>query len=347
MKAAYLKGLRQVAVEEAAEPELHRETDVLLQVESVGVCGSDMHYYRTGRIGDQVVEYPFVVGHEFSARVLEVGPGVGSVRPGERVAVDPLIWCGRCDQCLAGREHTCRDQVFMGCPGQLSGCLVERVVMPEACCFPVPDALDADAAAMVEPMSVGLYSQRLGGDVSGANVGILGCGPIGLCVLLACRAAGAANVYMTDIRNNRRNLAERLGADWTGNPDETDIVADILDREPRGLDILFECAGEQSTLDNGTDLSAPAGKLMLVGIPEADRVSFLMDSLRRREITLQPVRRQSHCVADTIDGIAAGRLDVKPMITHTFGLEDVQQAFDTVADYRDGVVKAMIHLTRS
>ena len=134
MKAAYLTGIEEVQIREAPEPRLEKPDEVKLQVEAVGVCGSDMHYYRTGRIGDQVVKFPFPVGHEFSAKVMEVGEAVANVAPGDRVAIDPLIACGRCDQCQAGREHTCRNQAFMGCPGQADGALVEYVVLPGRCC---------------------------------------------------------------------------------------------------------------------------------------------------------------------------------------------------------------------
>jgi len=303
-----------------------------------------MHYYRTGRIGDQVVEFPWIIGHECSATVAEVGPDVTRVKAGDRVAVDPLIWCGRCDQCRAGREHTCRNQKFLGVPGQTPGCLTEYIVMPEDSCYPVPDGMDSSAAVMVEPFSIGLYAQRLAGDVAGLKVGILGAGPIGLCVLLACRRAGVAAAYVTEIRDYRAAVAAKLGAGWTGNPERQDIVGEILAREPDGLEVVFECAGEQSTLDEAVQLLRPGGKVMMVGIHELDRVSFEVSTLRRREIALQPVRRQNHCVEDAVEMIADGRVDVRAMITHDYALEQTQEAFDTIADYRDNAVKAMIHV---
>ncbi|MHC4982062.1 MAG: zinc-dependent alcohol dehydrogenase [Planctomycetota bacterium] len=344
MKAAYLTSVRRVEIREVPRPSIEHGGEVLLKIETVGVCGSDMHYFRKGRIGQQVVEFPWIVGHECSATVTETAENVTRVKVGDRVAVDPLISCGRCDQCLAGREHTCRNQKFLGCPGQAPGCLAEYVVMPAACCYPVPDAMDPAAAVMVEPMAIGLYGRRLAGEVAGAKVGILGAGPIGLCVLLACRAAGAAEIYATEIRDYRAEHAARLGACWTGNPRREDIVKEILSRRPEGLEVVFECAGEQSTLDEAAALARPGGKVMMVGIPEIDRVSFEIAPLRRREVTLQPVRRQSRCVAETIRMIAAGKLDVCSMITHEYPLEQTQEAFETIADYRDNAVKAIIHV---
>jgi L-iditol 2-dehydrogenase len=344
VKAAYLTGIRQVEIREAPRPEVSGPRDVLLRMDTVGVCGSDMHYFRTGRIGDQVVQFPWVLGHECAATVAEAGAEAGPLKAGDRVAVDPLIWCGRCDQCRSGREHTCRNQKFLGCPGQVAGCLADYIVMPAASCHPVPASLDAASTVLAEPMSIALWAQRLAGDLAGARIAILGAGPIGLCVLLACRDAGAAAVYMTDIRDSRAELAANMGADWTGNPEREDIVAAVLAGEPLGLDAVFECAGEQSTLDEALALVRPGGRIMLVGIPELDRVSFEIATLRRHEVTVQPVRRQNHCVGETIEMIAAGRLDVKPMVTHDYTLEQTQGAFETVADYRDNVVKAMIHL---
>ena len=355
MKAVFLTGLRQLELRDVPEPVLQKELnprDVLLQVDVVGVCGSDMHYYRAGRIGDQIIEFPWIVGHECSATVLDIGDAVEHLRVGDRVAVDPLVWCGNCDQCLAGRENTCRNQKFMGCPGQLPGCLAERIIMPAASCFAVPDEIDAVVAALIEPLTIGMHAHRLAKSLSqetfpagGPDVCILGCGPIGLCTLLALRAAGPATVYVTDIRDNRSELAEQLGADWGGNPHKIDIVAAINNRQGQGADIVFECAGEQETFDQAIELVKPGGKVLVVGIPEFDRYSISADSLRRKEITIQSVRRQNQCIPGAIELAASGNIELESMVTHHFGFEETQEAFEIVADYADGVVKAVIHVS--
>ena len=345
MKAAYLTALRTVQVREAPAPELSRDDDVLIRVSTVGVCGSDMHYYRTGRIGDQVVQYPWIVGHECAGTVEAVGPNAGRLKAGDRVAVDPLITCGRCDQCLAGRSHTCRDQVFLGCAGQIPGSLAEYLVMPAACCYPIPPAMTMTQATLIEPFAIGFYAaRRLAGDVAGKTIAILGAGPIGLCVMLALKQGGAANIYMTDIRDNRLAMARTMGADWTGNPHAGDVVDEILHAEPLGVDLAFECAGEQGTLDQCVDVLKPGGTLLIVGIPELDRVSFMMDQLRRKELRVRNVRRQNDCVGPAIDLVADGLVDLDPMVTHTYTLDQTNEAFDVVADYRDNAIKAMIHL---
>ncbi|MFW6132314.1 MAG: zinc-dependent alcohol dehydrogenase [Planctomycetota bacterium] len=343
MKAAWLTDIRSVEIRDQPVPVLQRPGDVLLRVETVGVCGSDMHYYRSGRIGTQVVQFPWLIGHEMSATVVEADADATGVDVAQRVAVDPLIACGQCDQCLSGRRHTCRNQRFLGCPGQVAGCLAEYIVMPGENCFPAPASMDAVAAALVEPVSVGIYARQLADVAAGDAVAVLGAGPIGLSVLRACRAAGVERIYVTEIRDGRAKLAGELGAMWTGNPQREDIVAALLRREPRGLAAVFECAGEQSTLDEALALARPGGKLMMVGIPPADRVSFDVSTLRREEITIQPVRRQNECMPAAVE-LVDHDPSLRRMVTHEYPLSATQGAFDTVADYRDDVVKAMIHV---
>ncbi len=346
MKAALLTDIRTVEIRDIPTPQPPGPGEVLLDVLAVGVCGSDMHYYRTGRIGDQVVEFPYRVGHEFAGRVAVLGQDVNGLSEGDIVAVDPLMWCGRCDQCLAGREHTCRHQRFLGCPGQADGCLCEQIVMPAACCTAVPEGVSPEQAALVEPFSIGLYAQRMAGAVAGKTVAILGAGPIGLCTLAASLAAGASAIYMTDIRPNRVELARTMGATWAGNPQREDIVSTILAAEPDGVDCAIEAAGEQSTLDEAVALLRPGGTLAMVGIPELDRVSFPVATMRRHELTIQNIRRQNQCVGPAVEMLAAGQVDLAPMVTHRVGLQETSQIFDIVADYKDNAVKAMIEVCK-
>jgi threonine dehydrogenase-like Zn-dependent dehydrogenase len=178
--------------------------------------------------------------------------------------------------------------------------------------------------------------------MQGARVAILGVGPIGLSVLLAARSAGVGTVYATDRIDARLEVARRLGADWTGNPEHTDIVAQIGEHEPLLLDAAYECCGEQDAADQALRLLKPGGKLMYIGIPTVDRISLEMDLMRRREICVQNVRRQLECVQPALDMIARAEVDVGPLITHTFAFENTREAFELVAAYADGVVKAMV-----
>jgi len=345
MRAVVLVGPRRLELREVADAEIAGETEVLLKIGCVGICGSDIHYYTQGRIGSQIVQYPFVLGHELSATVVKAGGAVRHVRPGDRVTVDPAIPCGGCDQCRIRRAHTCRNLRFLGCPGQAAGCLSEYLVMPAACCFPVKPQTTLEEAAFVEPLSIGLYATRLSVPMTGARVAVLGCGPIGLSVVLHAKLQGAAAVYVTDKIDGRLAAARQAGASWAGNPMKQDIVRAITEKEPLLLDAVFECCGQQEALDQAVALLKPGGKLVLVGIPTVERVSFAIDPLRRKEIVVQNVRRQNECVQAALELLESGRLRVDQFITHRFSLEQTAQAFELVAAYRDGVIKAMIHVS--
>ncbi|MDP6795581.1 MAG: alcohol dehydrogenase catalytic domain-containing protein [Verrucomicrobiota bacterium] len=344
MKAAFFTGLRALDVLEMPKPALERPGDVLLRIDTLGVCGSDIHYYAEGRIGNQFIEHPATLGHECAGTVLDVGSDVDGLKSGQRVAIDPAISCGDCDQCLAGRAHTCRQLSFLGCPGQAPGAAAEFITVAAESCYPIPDSMTMVQAALVEPLSVAVYAVRLAETSAGGAVGILGAGPIGLSVLLAVRALCPGRTFVTDLFNNRLSLATRCGADWTGSPKINNIVTEILKEEPGGLDCVFECAGRQETLDQAVELLKPGGVLVLVGIPESERVDFRIDSLRRKELRLQNVRRQNNCTKAAIDLVASGTVDVNPLATHHFELKEIKAAFDLVADYSDGVVKAIIHM---
>ncbi len=343
MKAMLLTGIRKMQMGNLPMPTLRAPTDVLLKLAVAGVCGSDIHYYKTGRIGSQVVRYPFRVGHECAAVVASVGRKVTRVRPGDRVAVEPAISCGRCDQCRGGRPHTCRRLRFLGCPGQAEGCLAEYLVMPEECCYPAGRRLTLEQAALSEPLAIGLYAVRQSIPLKGAAIAILGCGPIGLSVMLCAQLQRPRAIYVTDKISRRLALARSAGADWGGHPDRGQVVRAIGRREPLLLDAVFECCGEQAALDQAVDLLKPGGKLMLIGIPEAERVSFVIDRMRRKEIGLQNVRRQCECGRRTLELMERKKLRPDFMVTHRFPFARTREAFELVAGYRDGVVKAMIH----
>ena len=343
MKAMLMTGIREMEMREVADPVIERPDDVLLRMEAVGICGSDVHYYTTGRIGDQVVTEPFTLGHECAGTVVEVGPAVKSLKPGDRVAIEPAVTCGECDQCLAGRENTCRRCRFLGCPGQAEGSLSEFLVMPAENCFPVKDDTGCDVATISEPLAIGVYAVKNSIPIRGAKVAILGMGPIGWSVMLPAMAYGAGAIYCTDRIPERCELARKGGATWVGNPNEVDVVKKILELEPLGVDVVFECCGMQEALDNSIEILKPGGKLMLIGIPETDRVSFAIHKMRRKEISLQNVRRQRGCVRAALDLIENKEIDVEQMITHRFDFTETKRAFDMLTEYEDGVLKAMVY----
>ena len=342
MKSMMLTGIREMEMAEVPAPELKNDTDVLVKLKVVAVCGSDVHYYVSGKIGSQVVQYPFPVGHECAGVVEKVGSAVTRVKEGDRIAVEPAMSCGECDQCKAGRPHTCRKLTFLGCPGQADGCLSDFIVMPEHSCFPIPDSMSFDEAAISEPLAIGVYAVNRSIPMQGANIGILGFGPIGMSVQLPAIAKGAENVYVTDKIDGRLQIARKSGAAYAGNVDKADVVKEILELEPKGLDVVFECCGQKEAIDQAFELLKPGGVLMLIGIPEFDRWSFPVDKGRHKEVTIINVRRQNGAVEETLEMLENRSADVSKMPTHRFSFEDTKKAFDLVASYGDGVMKAMI-----
>ena len=342
MKAALLTALRKIETKNITDPELVGDNDVIVNVRAVGICGSDVHYYTHGGIGRQVVKFPFIVGHEGSGTIWKTGKIVVDLKPGDNVVMEPAISCGECDQCLAGRENTCRKIKFISCPGESTGCLCEKIVMPAKNCFKFSDKLSFELAAFAEPLSIGVYSVKNAGKIKNAKIAVLGCGPIGLSVMIAAKKGGVGKIFATDKLDYRLGAAEKLGADHTANPDKTDICSEILDAEPGQLDVVFECSGNQDALDQSLILLKPGGRLVIVGIPESGRISFDPDYFRRKELTVFYMRRQNKCIPDAISIISSSHDMIEPLITHKFRLDQCMEAFETVANYRDGVIKAVV-----
>lgn len=358
MKAAKLIAPRKVALFEANRPIIKSTNEVLLRMIQVGICGSDLHYFRHGAIGDQVVNFPFALGHEGVAVVEAVGPDVKELHPGDRVVFNPAISCGQCDQCLDNRRHTCRHLKFLGCPGQLEGCLQEFVVMPEENCFLIPEDI-FPLAILVEPVAIALYGAHLAGQINNKNVIIFGCGPIGLCLLLYCRLSGAKLIAATDRVFARLEAARRFGAHWIGHPDRQDIVKELTDFLVANLghfsgeifplvsqfDLAFDCCGDQPALHQAISLLKPGGKLIIIGIPKTNQIFFDPHLLRRKEIAIYHVRRQNNFFPPAIKFLQEHKEKLTSLITHHFSLKDVQRAFEITANYEDGVIKAVVDLT--
>lgn len=342
MKALVLNKVRGIEIMEVPEPRLVNDNDVLLRLSAAGICGSDIHYYKDGRIGDQVVNYPFTIGHECSAIVEKVGRKVERLKPGNLVAIDPAISCGKCNQCLSGRNNTCSNLLFLGCPGQLAGCFAEFIVMPEENCYLLPVNITAEQGAFIEPLSIGCYTVSLLGKGKIDSMGILGVGPIGLSVILAAREKGIKTIYATDKLEDRLLKAKQIGACWTGNADKSDIVNEIKLLEPNLLDVVVECCGKQEAMNQAIDLLKPGGMLLVVGIPEFEQISFDINKLRRKEITIENVRRQNNCINKAIKLVNQFPEEIDSLITHRYPFAEISEAFELVSDYKDGVIKAMI-----
>jgi L-iditol 2-dehydrogenase len=344
MKAASLSGIRQFEIQEVPKPEITQDNEVLIRIKMVGVCGSDIHYYTAGRIGSQVVKFPFIIGHEAAGIVESVGKNVTKVRPGQRIGIDPAVSCGCCDQCRTGRENTCRELLFMGNPGQLDGALREYAVLSENCCYPINERTTFEQAVLSEPLAIAVYSVERSRLPDAANVAILGAGPIGMSVFHVLRTQNIGDVYISDKIPDRLEFSRQLNPKWSGNPDRVDIVEEISRLESLLLDVVFECSGDPKAFDQSIKLLKPGGILTLVGIPKVDEISFPIHELRRKEVTLINVRRQANCAQKALDLLERRQVNMDAMVTHHFPLEQIDRAFELVANYRDGVMKAMISL---
>lgn len=344
MKAALLIGIRKFEIRDIPVPKIIKDTDVLVKIKTVGICGSDIHYYTTGRIGSQIVQFPFVIGHEAAGIVEKTGEKVTRVKPGQKIAIDPAVSCGHCDQCLSGRENTCRELLFLGCPAQLDGSLAEYIVTDERSCFPIKDEMTFDQATISEPLAIGVYSVERSMIPQNANAAILGVGPIGMSVFHVLRAKNVGNVFVTDKLDQRLEFCKMLNPKFTGNPAKSDIVKRISEIEQLMMDVVYECSGDPAAIAQGIQLLKPGGTLVIVGIPEVDDITFPIHELRRKEITIVNIRRQVNCTQKALDLLADGKVNLDSMATHHFALDEIQTAFELVANYRDGVMKAMITL---
>ncbi|GAB7193318.1 NAD(P)-dependent alcohol dehydrogenase [Kineococcus sp. NUM-3379] len=316
MRVSVLRRALELAVEERPVPR-PGPGEVLVRIGSVGVCGSDVHYHRHGRIGEFVVEAPLVLGHEAGGRVVAVGAGVDAARVGERVALEPGVPCRRCAQCRAGRYNLCPDVRFFATP-PVDGAFCEYVVHDADFTYAVPDSLSDDAAGLIEPLSVGVWACRKAGVTAGSRLYVAGAGPIGLVTAQVARALGAAEVVVSDIDAGRREAALRFGAT---------SVLDPAAGSPEGLgaDAFVDCSGAQPAVAAGIRAVRPAGTVVLVGMG-ADEATLPVSYLQNREITLTGTFRYANTYPAAIALAASGAVDLDGLVTGRFGLDEVEAA---------------------
>ena len=316
---------------------------VLVAPQLVGICGSDLHYYKDGRIGTWRVRRPHVLGHEFAGIVTELGEGVEGARVGDRIAVEPIVPCSGCDACRRGVYNLCPDMRFTGSP-HTDGALQDLVAVPARGAHSLPEGMDFDLGALVEPTSIAVHSVRRGQVRPGETVLVIGAGPIGLLILAVARAYGATAVHSTDIDDERLALASDLGASTTVNvggmgPQE------ILERtEPLGADVVFEAVGSPGTLETALHLVRPGGRVVAVGVNIKERIPFNLLLAQSKEATVIPIYLGRDAFPEAISLLASGRIDGSKLISHRFPLEGAADAMDTALNGASGAVKVMIEV---
>lgn len=331
MRASILRKQGDIALEQVGVPPLD-DDQVLVQVAAVGVCGSDVHYYEHGRIGDYVVDHPLVLGHELSGRIVAVGATVDPARVGERVAVEPQRPCRVCDQCRQGRYNLCPDIEFYATP-PIDGAFTEYVAIQADFAYPIPDNVSDEAAALIEPLSVGIWACQRAKIGPGSRVLIAGAGPIGIIAAQTARAFGATEIHITDISPDRLAFALKHGATHTLDP-RTDSV------EGLDVDAFIDASGAPQAVRSGIKAVGPAGRVILVGLG-ADDVELPVSYIQNREIWLSGVFRYANTWPLAIQLVAEGKVDLDVLVTAHFGLSEAEAALQ--AGKEPGQLKAVVH----
>jgi L-iditol 2-dehydrogenase len=321
-----------------------KEDEVLVRVEYVGVCGSDLHYYEHGAIGDYVVEPPFVLGHEAGGTVVEVGSAVRHLKPGDRVALEPGKTCGKCEFCKTGRYNLCPDVVFFATP-PVDGVFQDYVAHEAALCFKIPDNMDTMEAALIEPLAVGFHAAKQGNAQAGQTAVVTGAGCIGLVSMMALKAMGVSNVIVVDIMQKRLDKALELGASHVVNGREQDTVEEILRlTDGKGADLVIEAAGSEITTRQAVQFTKKGATIVLVGYSASGEIKMPISLALDKELTFKTVFRYRHIYPMAIEAVSQGKVNLKAIVTNIFPLDDIQNAMDSSVKNKADIVKSVIKL---
>lgn len=343
MKVAVMEGIGKMGYEERPIPQPGPD-EVLVKLEYVGICGSDIHYYETGAIGDYVVEPPFVLGHEPGGVVVEVGSNVTRLAVGDRVALEPGKTCGHCEFCRTGRYNLCPDVVFFATP-PVDGVFQEYVAHEAALCFKLPENVSTLEGALIEPLAVGFHAANQGGAHAGQTAVVLGAGCIGLVSMMALKAEGVSRVIVVDIMPKRLEKALELGADAVVNGAEEDAVEAVMRLTGgAGADLAIETAGTEVTTRQAIHLVKKGSTIVLVGYSKTGEMTLPMSLVLDKELTFKTVFRYRHIYPMAIDAVAAGKVNLKGIVTDVFGFDDIQEAMDRSVTDKANIVKAVVRI---
>ena len=337
-KAVFMTGIGRLETREIEMPVI-KGNQVLIKIEYVGICGSDVHYLEHGKIGDFVVEGDFILGHECAGVVVETGPDVKTLKIGDKVALEPGQTCGQCAFCKGGRYNLCPDVAFLATP-PYHGCLMNYIAYPETMAFKLPESMGTKEGALVEPFAVGVHGAKQGGIALGSSAVILGAGCIGLMTLAACRAFGARDITVVDVMEKRLECAKKLGASRVINA-ATDDVEKALSNT---ADVVFETAGATKTIGQTPHLVKTGGTIVLVGMAPEDIIPFNIAKILSKEVAVKTVFRYRNIYPQAIDAISAGTAKIGGVVTHEFSFSEAKKAFDYVINNKGDVVKAVIKM---
>ena len=343
MKVAVMLGTGKMGFEERDIPKA-KDDEVLVKLEYVGICGSDLHYYETGAIGDYVVEPPFVLGHEPGGTVVEVGKNVKHLKVGDRVALEPGKTCGHCEFCKTGRYNLCPDVVFFATP-PVDGVFQEYVAHEADLCYKLPDNVSTLEGALIEPLAVGFHAAIQGDAHLGQMAVVMGAGCIGLVSMMALKARGVSEVYVVDIMEKRLEKALELGAAGVINGAEEDVLERVKElTDGAGMDLVIETAGTEITTRQAIHMAKKGSNIVLVGYSKSGEMTLPMSLVLDKELTFKTVFRYRHIYPMAIDAVAAGKVNLKGIVTDVFGLDEVQKAMDYSVNNKADIVKAVIRI---
>ena len=340
-KAAFMTDIKKMVIREIPMPE-PLPGQVVVKLEHVGICGSDVHYYEHGRIGNNIVKGDFILGHECAGVVTEIGDGVKGLAKGDRVALEPGDTCGACEYCLSGRYNLCPDVIFLATP-PVQGCFMNYIAFPAKLAYKLPDNISTKEGALVEPLAVGLEAAATGGVRLGSTVAILGSGCIGLVTMLASKAIGASEVAVADIIDLRLQKASELGASRVINSANQDVVKALRPSAGEGgYDVVMETAGAVITSQQSPLLVKRGGSIVLVGMPPVDTFPFDFAALMGNVAEIKTIFRYKNQYPVAIKALASGKIDVSGIVTHEYAFEDIAEAFRVNIEERSSVVKTVI-----
>lgn len=343
MKTAVMKAIGKIELEEREIPQL-KEGEVLIKIGYVGICGSDVHYFETGAIGDFVVKPPFVLGHEAAGTVVALGEGVDSLKIGDRVAMEPGKTCGHCEFCRTGRYNLCPDVQFFATP-PYDGVFQEYVAYDASMCFRLPDNVSLMEGALIEPLAVGFHAANQGGAHIGQKAVVFGSGCIGLMCLLALKAEGVTEVYVVDVIDKRLEKAMELGAAGVINSSKEDAVERIMELAGGyGVDLAIDTAGADVTINQGIRMVKPGGTIVCVGYSRSGKVTLDMSVALNKEITFRTVFRYRHIYPMAIAAVSSGLINLRNVVTDTFTLDEIQEAMMKSVNDKVNIVKAVIEV---
>lgn len=344
-KGAFMDGLNKMVIEEIDIPEVSGK-NVLVGLEYVGICGSDVHYFHTGRCGSFEVDLSekYMLGHECAGTIVAVGDEVTTLKVGDKVALEPGIPCGTCEFCKSGKYNLCPDVVFLATP-PVPGCNEEYIAFPEEMCFKLPEHVSTKEGALIEPLSVGFHAANQGNVQVGETVVILGCGCIGLVTMLSCKAHGAGTIIMADAVDAKIAKAKELGATYVIDIKEKDTLEEVAKlTNGRGADKVFDCAGAIQTIAQTPKLVARGGTIVQVAMNPQEEILFNFGQMMDKEATLKTVFRYRNIYDKAIAAVGSGAIDVKGIVTHEYDLEHIQEAYEEALNNKVDLVKAVIKI---